>query len=288
MRILVTNDDGFAAGGIRALVVALAEWADLARSGEAREIIVVAPNTNFSGAAAAVGEVYARSGIEYQRVAIDGAEHVEAYALDASPALCTIVGCLGGLGSAPDLVVSGINHGVNVGRSVLYSGTVGAVLSAGQMGLSGLAVSMQSKKGAPLDVAAAVAVAVVDELIHAPPRTLLNLNVPAIGIDELKGVRRGRISQAGLVKGTSSLGGARGAERLTLGESATLSLTLGSAVPALGDVSDEEPDDDGALIAAGYASLTALRGVHEDTDPGADDLVRSSLVAIERHLSAHH
>jgi hypothetical protein len=63
-----------------------------------------------------------------------------------------------------------------------------------------------------------------------------------------------------------------------------LSLNLGSAVPELGDVSDEEPDDDGALVAAGYAALTALRGVHEDSDAGSDDLVRAALHAIERHL----
>jgi 5'-nucleotidase len=284
VRILVTNDDGYAARGIGALVVALATWAEQAPAGEQREIIVVAPDTNYSGAAAAVGEVYARTGIDFQRVAIEGAEHVEAYALDASPALCALVGCLGGLGPRPDLIVSGINLGVNVGRSVLYSGTVGAVLSGGQLGLSGLAVSMQSTKGAPLDAAAAVAVSVLDELIGAPPATLLNLNVPALALHELKGIRRGRISRAGIVKETSALTGSSSGRELSVGASGSLELTLGSAVPELGDVSDEEPDDDGALIAAGYASLTALRGVHEDTDPGADDLLRSAIEAADRHL----
>ena len=286
MRILVTNDDGYAAAGIRALVVELARWAKASSAQDPREIVVVAPRTNYSGAAAAVGEVYARKGIDYDRVAIEGAEQIEAYALDAAPALCAIVGCLGGLGPAPDLIVSGINLGVNVGRSVLYSGTVGAVLSGGQLGCSGLAVSMQSTKDAPLEAAAVVAVAVLDQLIAAPPRTLLNLNVPALPFEQIRGLRRGRISQAGLVKASSRLDLSAGDHRLELGESGTLALTLGSAVPALGDVSDEDPDDDGALIAAGYASLTALRGVHEDSDPGADDLLRSVLAAVERQLDS--
>jgi 5'-nucleotidase len=283
VRILVTNDDGYEAGGIAALVAELARWSAEAPPGEAREIIVVAPNTNYSGAACAVGEVYARSELAYERVALPGAESIEAYALDASPALCTIVGCLGGLGAAPDLVVSGINHGVNVGRSVLYSGTVGAILAAGQLGLSGLAVSMQSKRDAPLHAAARLAVAVLDQLLIAPARTLLSLNVPALELSEIKGLRRGRISQAGLIKATGALAVAAGGP-LGLGESGSLALTLGSAVPALGDVSDEEPDDDGALIAAGYASLTALRGVHEDGSDGSDDLVRTSVAAAAAEL----
>jgi hypothetical protein len=71
---------------------------------------------------------------------------------------------------------------------------------------------------------------------------------------------------------------------LEVGQRGMLSLNLGSAVPELGDVSDEEPDDDGALVAAGFASLTLLRGVHEDTDAGADELVRAALAAIDHHL----
>ena len=62
-------------------------------------------------------------------------------------------------------------------------------------------------------------------------------------------------------------------------------MRLGAATPAVGDVSDEEPEDDGALVVAGFASLTALRGVHEDTDPAMDDLVRHALAAIEAHVA---
>ena len=285
MRVLVTNDDGFDATGIGALVRALRSWADRAPDDEVRELIVVAPDTNYSGASAAVGEVYSRDGIDYRRVEIQGAADIEAYALDATPALCAIVGCLG-FGRRPDVIVSGINLGVNVGRSVLHSGTVGAVLAGGQLGVSGLAVSMQSTRDAPLEVAAHVAVAVLDELVAAPPATLFNLNVPALAQAQLKGVRRGRVSTAGIIRQATAVESSAHPGGLAVGDKARLSLTLGSAVPQLGDVSDEDPDDDGALIAAGYASLTALRGVHEDTDTGADDYVRRALAAIEIHLAS--
>jgi 5'-nucleotidase len=285
MRVLITNDDGWFAPGIAALTRSLSQWADAAPAGEIRELVVVAPDANYSGASAMVGEVYARDGINYSRVALEGAEEVEAWSLDAAPALCTLVGCLGALGPAPDVIVSGINMGANIGRSVMYSGTVGAILSGGQLGCKGLAVSMQWGDDAPLDVAGDVAAAVLDELIASPPRTLLNLNVPALGRSELKGVRRARISTAGLVKTTSSLTGTEGASAMAIGDSGKLGITLGSAIPALGDVTDEEPDDDGALIAAGYATLTPLRGVHEDDDLGSDDAIRRALSAIEAHLA---
>ena len=181
---------------------------DPARPHASRELVVVAPSSQPSpGRARAVGEVYARTSVAYRRHRFEGAVDVEAYALDASPALCVLVGVLGGIGARPDSCVSGINSGVNVGRSVLHSGTVGAILAGSQLGLSGLAVSMQWVDDAPFDVAADVAVEVLDQLVDAPPRTLLNLNVPALARGDLHGVRRGRISTAGIVK---SAGPARG------------------------------------------------------------------------------
>ncbi len=144
MRILVTNDDGVHAPGLAALTRALASWAADDPGGEDRQVVVVAPLANYSGAAAAVGTVYEREAIAYKTAVIPGAESIEAYGLDASPALSVIVSALGAFGPRPDLVVSGINLGVNVGRSVLHSGTVGAVLTGAQLGMSGLAVSLRS------------------------------------------------------------------------------------------------------------------------------------------------
>ena len=133
------------APGLAALTRALVAWAESAGTdgpGSPHEIIVVAPSSNYSGAGAAVGSVTDRTTITYQRAFVEGAEGVEAYGLDASPALSVIAGALGAVGPKPDLVLSGINHGVNVGRSVLHSGTVGAALDrqpAGHQRAGGLA-----------------------------------------------------------------------------------------------------------------------------------------------------
>ena len=286
MRILVTNDDGIDGPGLHALVRALSLWAERRRD-LSPEIVVVAPYDNQSGASSAVGDVFSRDAISYTRAAIPGAEHIEAYGIEAAPALCTIVACRGAFGAAPDLVLSGINLGVNVGRSVLHSGTVGAVLTGGQLGLSGLAVSMQAIKGVPLDDGASVAISVLDELVGAPPRTLLNLNIPALTLGEIKGVKRGRISNAGIIK-SSSAAASHAPSALAVGESSQISLSLGAAVPQLGDTSDEDADDDGAIVNAGFASLTALRGISEAVDDASDVLMRAAVAAIDAHLSIDH
>lgn len=290
MRILVTNDDGVHAPGLAAITRALAGWAAEGPPDEHREVVVVAPLANHSGASAAVGTVYEREAIPYKSVVIEGAEAVPTYGLDASPALSVIVGVLGGFGPRPDLIVSGINLGVNVGRSVLHSGTVGAVLSGAQLGLSGLAVSMRSGGRAEhWPTAAGIAVRLLPVLAAAPPRTVLNLNVPSVSAEDLRGIRRGRISTAGIIKAANDSLGPRaaasgaGVMRVRVpasgggADEGEIRLTLGAAVPSLGDVGDEDPEDDGALVAAGFASITPLAGVREDASPDADDLVRALL-----------
>ncbi len=197
MRILVTNDDGVSAPGLAALTRALVRWTKEAggdASGGSHEIVVVAPSSNYSGAGAAVGSVTDGTAIPYQRAVVEGAESVEAYGLDASPALSVIAGALGAVGPKPDLVLSGINHGVNVGRSVLHSGTVGAALTASQLGISALAVSLRAGADPdPWDSAAELAVALVPLLAAAPVRTVLNLNVPHLPLDEIHGLRWARV-----------------------------------------------------------------------------------------------
>ncbi len=281
MRLLITNDDGIRAPGIQSLIRAVARWINDAAPGVEREALVVAPSVNHSGMSSAVGDVFDKPSVHYVRHVVQGAESVLAYALDAPPALCVIIGALGSFdGYRPDVVLSGINAGANVGRSVLHSGTIGAILTGAQLGLSGLAVSVQFGEDVHYDTAADVALEVLGQMEGAPARTLLNLNVPNLAPNELRGVRRGRISTAGLIKSAGPRAGGS-----ALSDEGELPLRLGAATPQLGDVSDEAPEDDGALVVAGYASLTPLRGVHEDTDSNMDDLMRSSLDAIERHLS---
>jgi 5'-nucleotidase len=242
-------------------------------------VVVVAPLENHSGASAAVGTVYERDSIAYRKVVIEGAEAIPTYGLDASPALSVIVGALGAFGPRPDIVVSGINAGVNVGRSVLHSGTVGAVLTGAQLGLNGLAVSLRS--GGVVnhwETAADLAVGLVEALDEAPAGTVWNLNVPSLAPEELLGLRLGRISNAGIIKSASET--VRVEPDHPSGDGA-IRLTLGAAVPSLGDVRDEAPEDDGALVAAGYASLTPIVGVRADTSAEAQALVTTVLAGLE-------
>lgn len=278
MRILITNDDGVTAPGLEVLARNVARWIDESPAHEVREAIVVAPHVNYSGMSSAVGDVFSHPSVSYERRSIPGAESLAAYSLEAPPALCAILGAVGTFEFQPDLILSGINAGANVGRSVLHSGTVGAILTGAQLGLSGLAVSVQWGEDVHYDTAGEVAIEVLQELMNAPSRTLFNLNVPNLSAADMKGVRRGRISTAGVVKSARPQGE-------SLGERGELSLRLGSATPELGDVSDEDADEDGALLIAGYASLTPLRGPHEDSDPGLDGLVHAALDAIARHLN---
>ena len=279
MRILITNDDGINAPGLTVLARNVARWIEEGPADEVREAIVVAPHTNYSGMSSAVGDVFSDPFVKYRRHTIPGAESLVAYALEAPPALCAIVGAVGSFDFRPDAILSGINAGANVGRSVLHSGTIGAILTGAQLGLSGMAISVQWGDDVHYDTAAEVAVEVLQELMNAPARTLLNLNVPNLPPSALKGVRRGRISSAGIVKSAGP-----GAGGPPLGDEGELALRLGAATPELGDVSDEDADEDGALLAAGYASLTPIRGPHEDTDPALDGLMHSALDLIARHL----
>jgi 5'-nucleotidase len=279
MRLLLTNDDGVGAPGIAVLARHVARWMSEAPSGETRDAIVVAPHTNYSGMSAAVGDLFDHPAVEYRRHHIAGAETVLAYSLEAPPALCALLGALGSFNFQPDVIISGINAGANVGRSVLHSGTVGAILTGAQVGLSGMAISVQWGDNVHFDTAGAVAMEVLEHLMAAPSRTLWNLNVPNLTAAELRGVKRGRISTAGILKAAGPLAGGE-----PLADEGQMPLRLGAATPELGDVSDEAADDDGALVAAGYASLTPLRGPHEDTNTALDDTLNLALGAITRHL----
>ena len=183
-------------------------------------------------------------GVEITPVELDVIPDVPAFAVDAPPALIVIIGRLGAFGDSPDVVVSGINPGPNTGRSTLHSGTVGAALTAANMGLSGLAVSVGVGDNTHFDTAATVAARALDWVAASPPKTVLNINVPNLPLAEIRGVRAARLAPFGTV-------------RTTLGE--TVDGRLQVELRATEDELD--PDTDTALVGAGYVAVTPLVGI---------------------------
>jgi 5'-nucleotidase len=190
VRILVTNDDGILAPGILPLATAMTEHGD---------VTVVAPDSEYSGAGAAIGAIWERTP-HVTRHRLDGI--AEAWAVNGPPALAVMYARLGAFGAPFDLVVSGINPGANVGRSVYHSGTVGACLSGRNGGWSGVAVS-QASTGWGVEgqaeeeamrlqkwhTAAAVASAFVAGYLSDPPDDVViaNINVPNLELGDLRG-----------------------------------------------------------------------------------------------------
>jgi 5'-nucleotidase len=272
MRILITNDDGVFAPGITALARGLAQAFD-----GRHDLVVVAPLTDHSGAGAAVGPVYERESIPYQTVEIPGLSGVATYGIEGPPALAVILACIEGFGPQPDLIVSGINHGINAGRSALHSGTVGATLTGAQFGIRGLAVSIAwGEDPVPWETPVALAAALVPALASLPAATILNLNVPALPRQDLQGLRHGTLGRVGLIRSVRPEHTAQpvaGAPVDPTGGAIVLTLRGKAEAEAAAERAELEPESDAALLAEGWATLTPLVGVHEDTaGPGRDAL----------------
>lgn len=251
MRILVTNDDGVASPGIAALASTLVE--------EGHEVVVVGPLEDRSGTSAGVGPVHLGGGFGYEEVSLPGLDGVTAYGIDSLPAMAVIAGALGGFGDPPELVASGINLGLNTGRAVLHSGTVGAALTAAHFGISALAVSLQAGDEPHWESAASIAGSLVGPLADAPEGSVVNLNVPNRALEEIVGLRRARLSPSGSIQ--STIIEADGRMQLEVGPPRVR----------------PRPDSDVALVAAGYATVTPLRGVSEATGSDAGGLTEALL-----------
>lgn len=238
MRILVTNDDGIDAQGLHVLarhVVAAGH-----------DVVVVAPSADASGSGAAIGLFHADSHIDVRRVQIRGCD-APAWALVGPPGLCALAGRLGAFGPPPELVVSGINAGLNTGRAILHSGTVGAALTAQNFGAKGLAVSVAAGEPWRWETAATIALEVLDVLADAPPRSVLNVNVPALEREQVKGLRWARLAAFGAVRAAIAPAESDGC----------LQVELRATEQTLA------PDTDTALCEAGYATLTTIVGIAE-------------------------
>jgi len=177
VRVLLTNDDGIEAEGLQSLRRALLEIDGI-------ELDVIAPDSNRSATARSITT---RSPLWVQEVSFD--DGTSGFATEGTPVDCVRFADLGLLGSKPDLIVSGINHGSNLGDDVTYSGTVAAALEGIILGVPAIAVSQQSperemdfRAGREFDfsVAAPFAAALVGRIVEhgMPEGTLINVNVP--------------------------------------------------------------------------------------------------------------
>ncbi|GAA3763131.1 5'/3'-nucleotidase SurE [Micromonospora maritima] len=257
-RVLVTNDDGVHAPGIRALARAAHE--------RGLDVVVAAPRHEASGMSAALSAVTDDGRLVFGETELDGLPDVPAYAVAASPAYIAVLAGLGVFGPAPDVLLSGINRGANAGHAILHSGTVGAALTAGNSGIRALAVSLDvltpaaasaGSGGAAIAVldtvddearhwstAAELAATLLPWLLDADPGTVLNLNVPDLPADQVAGLRQATLAPFGQVQVSV-------AER---GEGFVRTAVEENAVRAV-------PGTDLAWLADGYAAVTAVRAL---------------------------
>ena len=245
MRILVTNDDGIGSEGLQVLARAIAD--------AGHDVLVVAPDRDFSGSGAALGNLTPDASLPTRRVAIDGLSSEQTWALAGPPALTVVAARLGAFGPPPDIVVSGINAGLNTGRSILHSGTVGAALTAQNFGVSALAVSLDSAEQWHWATAAALAVDTLRLLIDGPSRCVLNLNVPGAPLGQVAGTRWARLAPFGAVRARVANVGDEGLQ---------FELSDSGASPSA--------DTDQGTVEAGWAALTTLVGIAEAWPEGSN------------------
>lgn len=181
MRILVVNDDGIHAKGIRALASRLAQHHD---------VTVVAPESEKSATSHSITIYRPLRVIKTEPAGLEG---IPCFVIDGLPVDCTKIGINYVMEQNVDIVVSGINHGHNMGSDIIYSGTVAAALDAVIMGYRALAVSVGAYYPQNLDTAAEVAARVIDSgLLFEGENVLYNLNVPDLPIEQLKGIKAAR------------------------------------------------------------------------------------------------
>lgn len=253
MRALITNDDGIGSPGLHQLA--------LEAVAAGLEVVVAAPVREASGASASMTAQWQQGRVPVfdRDLKLDG---VRAYAVEASPGLITLIATRGGFGDPPDLVLSGINRGANAGYAVMHSGTVGAAFTAMVNGCRAMAVSLDLFTGDdPLDLAdpaylsddrrhwrtaARLMSTLLPVLVRLPEPTVLNLNVPDLPLDRLRGLRQATLGRFGQVQMTVVEKGS-GFVRTSLEER------------------DERhhPGTDMALLADGFATVTALQSLRE-------------------------
>jgi 5'-nucleotidase len=251
MRILLTNDDGIRSPGLHALARAL--------DGRGHDVLVVAPQDDMSGVGAAIGRIRADQRIETSAAVIPGGELIRAHDIAGPPGLAVMAACLGAFGDPPELVVTGINAGPNLGHACLHSGTVGAALTAATFGVSALATSLDAGEPQHWDSVCTLLDEPLRLLEQLPAASVLNLNAPALPPDQVRGLRWATLDRFGRV-------------RVALAGSSEdwLQMEYRASEDSL------DPACDTALIEQGYATLTAIQGISEVS---LDDTSRDAIGA---------
>ncbi len=228
MRFLISNDDGYFAPGIAALAQAL---------GQEGEVLVCAPERDRSGASNSLTLDRPLT----VRTAPNGFLYV-----NGTPTDCVHVAATGVMAQLPDMVVAGINHGANMGDDTIYSGTVAAATEGFLLGVPSIAISLVSRAPRYFETAARIARELVQRARRSPFRgaVLLNVNVPDLPYEEIKGIRVTRLGRRHKSAPVVRSENPRGDTIWWVG--------------ATGSVADSGFDTDFWAVENGYASITPL------------------------------
>lgn len=237
-RALVTNDDGISSEGIRRLAVAARE--------AGLDVVVAAPLQDSSGSSSSLTAVEVDGRIVVEERRLEGLNGVPAYGVGAVPAFIALIATRGAFGPPPDVVVSGINRGVNTGHAILHSGTVGATLTGSNQGCRGLAVSIETGAEIHWETASQVASEAMSWVLAGDEPVALNVNIPNVPPDALKGMRQAALASFGAVQ-TNIAEVGEGYVRVTVA-----------------DIEAQfEPGTDAAMVSSGYVTVTALKSICE-------------------------
>lgn len=232
MRILLANDDGIYSEGIYALYEKLSEIAD---------VTVVAPITEQSAVGHAITIADPLRVVDFYKFG-----KFFGYGIKGTPADCVKIAISDIMDKKPDLVVSGINHGANLATNVIYSGTVSAATEGAMMGVPSIAVSLATKEKADFSPSAEIGAYFAEYLYKSdmPDHTVLNVNVPPLSKDKIKGWRFARQGNSRYLDAFAKRKDPRGGSYYWLvGEKNEIDMT---------------PDTDEFMIENGFVSVTPL------------------------------
>ncbi|PKO90760.1 MAG: 5'/3'-nucleotidase SurE [Betaproteobacteria bacterium HGW-Betaproteobacteria-10] len=229
MRILLSNDDGYFAPGLVALFESLSGLA---------ETVVVAPEQNRSGAS---------NSLTLDRPLFLKKASSGFYFVNGTPTDCVHLAVTGMLDDLPDIIVSGINHGANMGDDTIYSGTVAAATEGFLLGIPSIAISLTSFEGNNFETAGRVARELVERFIRDPIKepVLLNVNVPDIPYAELRGMEVTRLGRRHKAESVVKMNSPRNETVYWVG--------------AAGAAADAGPGTDFNAVERGYVSITPLQ-----------------------------